>query len=90
MFFLEMFLKEAVEPGYAVSEYARNVVALGEMEHQTVELFEPKASFRLSRNEPYTEPNSKRYLCWRRRRLPRRIYNTPRRFLLAVAISSLI
>jgi len=24
-----------------VSEYARNVVALGEMEHQTAELFEP-------------------------------------------------
>jgi len=34
-----------------VSEYARNVVALGEMEHQTAELFKPKASFRLSRNE---------------------------------------
>ena len=47
-----MFLKEAVEPGYAVGEYARNVVALGEMEHQTVKLFEPKASFRLLCNEP--------------------------------------
>jgi hypothetical protein len=44
--------KTAVEPGHAVSEYARNVVALGEMKHQTAELFEPKASFRLSRNEP--------------------------------------
>jgi len=43
--------KTAVEPGYAVSEYARNVVALGEMEHQTAELFEPEASFRLLRNE---------------------------------------
>ena len=36
----------------AVSEYDRNVVALGEMERQTAELFEPaRASFRLSRNE---------------------------------------
>jgi hypothetical protein len=26
---------------------------------------------------------SKRYLCWQRRRLPQRIYNTPRRLLLA-------
>jgi len=34
-----------------VSEYARNIVALSEMEHQTAELFEPKASFRMSRNE---------------------------------------
>jgi len=33
--------KIAVEPGHAVSEYARNVVALGEMKHQTAELFEP-------------------------------------------------
>jgi len=44
--------KTVVEPGHAVSEYARNVVALDEMEHQTAELFEPQASFRLSRNEP--------------------------------------
>jgi len=43
--------KTAVESGHTVSEYARNVVALGEMKHQTAELFEPKASFRLSRNE---------------------------------------
>jgi hypothetical protein len=32
---------KAVEPWHTVSEYARNVVALGEMEHQTAELFEP-------------------------------------------------
>ena len=32
---------KAVEPGNTMSEYARNVVALGEMEHQTDELFEP-------------------------------------------------
>ena len=44
--------RTAVEPGHAVSEYARDVVALGEMEHQTAELFEPKACFRLSRSEP--------------------------------------
>jgi len=39
---LENLTKQTgVEPGHAVSEYARNVVALGEMEHQTAELFEP-------------------------------------------------
>jgi hypothetical protein len=37
--------------GHTISEYARNVVALGEMELKTAELFEPKASFRLSRSE---------------------------------------
>jgi len=47
-----LYKQAAVEPGHAVSEYARNVVALGEMELKTAELFEPKASFRLSRNEP--------------------------------------
>jgi len=40
-------------PGHTKSEdQERNVVALGEMVHQAAELFEPKASFRLSRNEP--------------------------------------
>jgi len=35
-------LKEkAVESGCHVSEYARNIVALGEMKHRTAELFEP-------------------------------------------------
>ena len=35
-----------------MSDYARNVVALGEMKHQTAGLFEPaRVSFRLSRNE---------------------------------------
>jgi len=48
---LKLKLNIAVEPGHAVSEYARNVVALGEMEQKRAELFEPKASFRLSRNE---------------------------------------
>jgi hypothetical protein len=33
---------------------------------------------------------SKCYLCWQRRRLPQRMYNTPRRVLLAASISSLI
>ena len=36
-----LFKITAVEPGYTVSEYARNVVALGKMEYQTDELFEP-------------------------------------------------
>jgi len=37
-----IYIKEAaVEPGALVSEYACNVMALGEMEHQTAELFEP-------------------------------------------------
>ena len=30
-----------VAPGHTVSEYDRNIVALGEMAHQTAELFEP-------------------------------------------------
>jgi len=47
-----LYKQAAVEPGHAVSDYARNIVALGKMEHQRAELFEPKASFRLSRNEP--------------------------------------
>jgi len=39
--------------GHTMSEYARNVVAQGEMEHQTAGLSEPvRVSFRLSRNEP--------------------------------------
>jgi hypothetical protein len=38
----------------------------------------------------YTNSKSKRYFCWHRRRLPQRMYNTPRRLLLAAAISSLI
>jgi hypothetical protein len=49
--------------------------------------------FTVSRNPldlSYSIPKSKRYLCWRRRRLPRRMYNTPRRLLLAASISSLI
>ena len=37
----KVFKKAAVEPGCHVSEYARDVVALGEMEHQAAELFEP-------------------------------------------------
>ena len=46
-------IKIAVELGHTISDYARNVVALGEMEHQTAGLFEPvRVSFRLSRNEP--------------------------------------
>lgn len=46
-------LKPAVEPGHTISEYARNVLTLGEMEHKTAGLFEPvRVSFRLSRNEP--------------------------------------
>ena len=32
----------------------------------------------------------KRYLCWHRHRLPQRMYNTPRRLLLAAAVASLI
>jgi len=32
----------------------------------------------------------KRYLCWCHRRLPQRMYNTPRHLLLAAAVSSLI
>ena len=32
---------KVVGPGHTVNEYARNVVALGEMEHRTAELFEP-------------------------------------------------
>jgi hypothetical protein len=31
-----------VEPGHTISDYARNVVALGEMEHQTAGLSEPE------------------------------------------------
>jgi len=31
-----------VELGHTISDYARNVVALGEMEHQTAGLFEPE------------------------------------------------
>ena len=38
----------------------------------------------------YTISKSKRYFCWLRRRLPQRMYNTPRHLLLAAAISSLI
>jgi hypothetical protein len=34
-------LKTAVEPGHTISDYARNVVALGEMEHQIAGLSEP-------------------------------------------------
>jgi hypothetical protein len=34
----------------------------------------------------YTNSKSKRYLCWLRRRLPQRMYNTPRRLLLAALI----
>ena len=45
------YLTKAVELGHTVSEYTRNVVALSDMKLQTAELFEPKASFRLSRNE---------------------------------------
>jgi cysteine synthase A len=37
-----------------------------------------------------TNSKSKRYLCWRRCRLPQRINNTPRRLQLAASISSLI
>jgi len=32
----------AVEPGHTMSEYARNVVALGELKHQAAGLFEPE------------------------------------------------
>jgi hypothetical protein len=35
-------LKPAVEPGHSLSEYARNIVAQGEIEHQTAGLFEPE------------------------------------------------
>ena len=49
--------KTAVVPGLPVSEYARDIVALGEMELQTAELFEPKASFRLSRSEQHSVAN---------------------------------
>jgi hypothetical protein len=35
-------LKTAVEPRHKLSEYARNVVGLGEMEHKTAGLFEPE------------------------------------------------
>jgi len=38
----------------------------------------------------YPNSKSKRYLCWQRRRLPQRMYNTSRRLLLAAPISSLI
>jgi hypothetical protein len=34
-------MNTVVKPGHNLSEYSRNVVALGEMEHQTAELFEP-------------------------------------------------
>jgi hypothetical protein len=34
-------LKKVVEPGHTMSEYARNVVAVGEMEHQTAGLSDP-------------------------------------------------
>jgi hypothetical protein len=34
--------KTAIEPGHSLSEYARNVVAKGEMEHQTAGLSEPE------------------------------------------------
>jgi len=37
-----------------------------------------------------TNSKSKRYFCWRRCRLPQRMYNTPRRLRLAASISSLI
>ena len=37
-----------------------------------------------------TNSKSKRYFCWRRCRLPQRMYNTPRRLQLAASISSLI
>jgi hypothetical protein len=36
-----MMGKKAVEPRHTKSDYARNVVALGEMKHQTTGLFEP-------------------------------------------------
>src|SRR5664280_2027517 len=36
---------------------------------------------------PNTISKSKRYLCWQRRRLPQRMYNTPRRLLLAASLS---
>ena len=46
-------IKMAVEPGHTMREYARNVVALDEMKHQTAGVFEPvRVSFRLSRNKP--------------------------------------
>jgi hypothetical protein len=35
-------LKTAIELGHTVSEYGRNVVALGEMKHKTAGLFEPE------------------------------------------------
>jgi hypothetical protein len=41
-----------IELGHILSEYARNVMALGEMDHRTAGLFEPKASFRLPHNKP--------------------------------------
>jgi hypothetical protein len=39
----------------------------------------------MQEHSPYTYTNSKskRYFCWRRCRLPRRMYNTPRRLRLA-------
>jgi len=37
--------------GHATSDYARNVVARGKMEHQTDELSEPKASLPLTLHE---------------------------------------
>jgi hypothetical protein len=37
----------AVESGHTRSEYARNIVALGEVKRKAAELSEPKASFRL-------------------------------------------
>ena len=43
----------AVEPGHAVSEYARNIVAQGVMEQKRAELFEPMASFRLAQQIPF-------------------------------------
>jgi hypothetical protein len=49
---MRIILKTAVESGHTLSEYARNVVTQGEMEQKTAGLFEPKASFRLSRHEP--------------------------------------
>jgi len=50
---IHIIRKTAVEPRHTISDYARNVVALGEMEHQTAGLSEPaRVSFRLSHNKP--------------------------------------
>ena len=50
LFLFQSFFNQstAVAPGCPVSEYARNVVGLGEMERSRAKLFEPKASFWLA------------------------------------------